>query len=78
MCVYDFLAEAQSVPSQLSKLDIFAEIVNRLKPLTISAENFISGNVQPLRNALFDKILTPPPHCVTQRKGLPYPLPSVT
>ena len=78
MCVYDFLAEAQSVPSQLSKLDIFAEIVNRLKPLTISAENFISGNVQPLRNALFDKILTPPPPFVTQRKGLPYPLPSVT
>ena len=35
-------------------------------------------NVQSLRNALFDKILTPPPPLVTQRNGLPYPLPSVT
>ena len=29
-------------------------------------------NVHPLRNALFDKILTPPPTLVTQRNGLPY------
>ena len=36
------------------------------------------GNVQPLRNALFDKILTFSPPLVTQRNGLPYPLPSVT
>ena len=33
------------------------------------------GNVQPLRNALFDKNFDPPPPppLVTQRNGLPYP-----